>query len=177
MIILWVACSFVRQRPPTELYWFRPFNSKIYTFGYLLASIWYGLLYRSFVASVISGEREEQIPALQIVIGNTQLYGGAIKFTWRAKGDDGLLDVCIVRKRNMLGRLIVATEFLLRRAERTQWISYERSETIEIQTPKPVGMQVDGDPIGYTPAHISVVPGALRVVVPHKTYEGLFSQE
>jgi diacylglycerol kinase family enzyme len=68
-------------------------------------------------------------------------------------------------------------EFFLRRTERKQWISYERSETIEIQTSKPVGMQIDGDPIGYTPAHISVVPGALKVVVPHKTSEGLFSHE
>jgi diacylglycerol kinase (ATP) len=145
--------------------------------GYLLASIWYGLRYQSFVASVISGERAEQFLALQIVIGNTQLYGGAIKFTWRAKGDDGLLDICIVRKRDILGRMIAAMEFLLRRTERRQWISYERSETIQIQTPRPVGMQIDGDPIGYTPAHISVVPGALKVVVPHNTFEELFSQE
>lgn len=145
--------------------------------GYLLAGIWYGLRYRSFVASVISGERTGQISALQIVIGNTQLYGGAIKFTWRAKGDDGLLDVCIVRKRGLFGRLIVAMRFLLGRTEQRQWISYERSETIEIQTPKPVGMQIDGDPIGYTPAHIRVVPAALKVVVPRKSSEGLFSQE
>src|SRR5215471_565143 len=34
--------------------------------GYLLASIWYGMRYRSFVTSVISNERIEQIPALQI---------------------------------------------------------------------------------------------------------------
>jgi diacylglycerol kinase family enzyme len=52
--------------------------------GYLLASIWYGLRYRSFVTSVFSNEREEKTSALQIVVGNTQLYGGAIKFTWQA---------------------------------------------------------------------------------------------
>lgn len=145
--------------------------------GYLLASLWYGLAYQGFLASVISGEQAEQIPALQIVIGNTQLYAGAIKFTWRAKGDDGLLDVCILKKQSILGRLIVAMEFFLRRKEQTKWISYERRETIEIQTPKPVSMQVDGDPIGYTPASIRVVPSALRVVVPHTTSEGLFLQK
>ena len=30
LIILWVACSFLRQQSPTKLYWFRPWNSKIY---------------------------------------------------------------------------------------------------------------------------------------------------
>ncbi|MFL5659316.1 MAG: diacylglycerol/lipid kinase family protein [Ktedonobacteraceae bacterium] len=145
--------------------------------GYLLASTWYGLRYQSFVTSVISGEHEEKTSALQIVIGNTQLYGGAIKFTWRAKGDDGLLDAVIVRKRGPLGRLLVAMEFLLRRKERTQWISYQTSETIEIQTPTPVAMQIDGEPIGYTPARFHAVPAALKVVVPPRTREGLFSQE
>jgi diacylglycerol kinase (ATP) len=100
--------------------------------GYLLAILWYGLTYRGFLASVISGERAEQIPALQIVIGNTQLYAGAIKFTWRARGDDGLLDVCILKKQSMLGHLIMAIEFFLRRKERTKWISYQRGEAIEI---------------------------------------------
>jgi diacylglycerol kinase family enzyme len=46
--------------------------------GYLLTSIWYGLRYRSFVTSVISNEREQKTSALQIVVGNTQLYGGAM---------------------------------------------------------------------------------------------------
>ncbi len=44
--------------------------------------------------------QQQRLRALQIVIGNTQLYGGAIKFTWQAKCDDGLLDLCIVRMQN-----------------------------------------------------------------------------
>jgi len=144
--------------------------------GYLLASIWYGMRYRSFVTSVISGERVEQIPALQIVVGNTQLYGGAIKFTWQAKADDGLLDVAIVRRRGVLGRLLVAVELVLPRKKRTEWINYQRSEAIEIRTPEPVAMQIDGDPIGSTPARFTIAPGALKVVVPHGCREELFSR-
>lgn len=145
--------------------------------GYLLASIWYGLRYRSFVTSVISKEREQKTSALQIVVGNTQLYGGAIKFTWQAKADDGLLDVVIVRRRGVLGRLLVAVELFLPRKKRMPWITYERSEAIEIQTPEPVAMQIDGDPIGFTPARFTTVPGALKVVVPHGSREELFSRE
>jgi YegS/Rv2252/BmrU family lipid kinase len=145
--------------------------------GYLLASIWYGLRYRSFVTSVISNEREHKTSALQIVVGNTQLYGGAIKFTWQAKADDGLLDVVIVRRRGVLGRLLVAVELVLPGKKRMPWITYERSEAIEIQTPEPVAMQIDGDPIGSTPARFTTVPGALKVVVPHWSREELFSRE
>ncbi len=145
--------------------------------GYLLASIWYGLRYRSFVTSVISNERVEKTSALQIVVGNTQLYGGAIKFTWQAKADDGLLDVVIVRRRGVLGRLLMAVELFLPRKKRMPWITYQRSEVIEIQTPKPVTMQIDGEPIGSTPARFTSVPGALKVIVPHESREVLFSQE
>jgi diacylglycerol kinase family enzyme len=67
--------------------------------------------------------------------------------------------------------------FLQGRTQRAHWITYARSETIEAQTAVPVGMQVDGDPIGTTPAQISVVPGALKVVVPQTIREELFSQE
>ncbi len=145
--------------------------------GYLLASIWYGLRYQSFVTSVISSERVEKASALQIVVGNTQLYGGAIKFTWQAKADDGLLDVVIVRRRGILGRLLVAVELFLPRKKRMPWITYERSEAIEIRTPKPVTMQIDGEPIGSTPARFTSVPSALKVIVPHESREQLFSQD
>jgi YegS/Rv2252/BmrU family lipid kinase len=145
--------------------------------GYLLASVWYGIRYRSFVTSVVSSEREEQIPALQIVVGNTQLYGGAIKFTWQAKADDGLLDVVIVKRRGILGRLLVVMELFLPRKKRMPWITYTRSEAIEIRTPEPVAMQIDGDPIGSTPALFTITPGTLKVVVPHGSHEELFSRE
>jgi YegS/Rv2252/BmrU family lipid kinase len=144
--------------------------------GYLLASAWYGLRYRSFVTSVVSNERVEQIPALQIVVGNTQLYGGAIKFTWQAKADDGLLDVVIVRKCGVLGRLLVVVELFLPK-KRMASITYARSEAIEIRTPEPVAMQIDGDPIGSTPACFTTVPGALKVVVPNWSHEELFSSD
>jgi diacylglycerol kinase family enzyme len=109
------------------------------------------------------------------VIGNTQLYGGAVKFTWQARCDDGLLDICIVRKRSKLGRLLVFLDFLLHREQRRQWVSYETCERIEIDTAKPIAMQVDGDPLGHTPAIFTIVPNALKVIVPQQAPEGLFS--
>ncbi len=114
--------------------------------------------------------------ALQIVIGNTQLYGGAIKYTWRAKCDDGLLDVCVIRRRSVLGRIAVAVDFLLHREQRRQWVSYARCASVDVHTRKPVAIQVDGDPLGFTPATFRIVPGALNVIVPRVTPAGLFSQ-
>lgn len=151
--------------------------------GYLLIGAWLGLGYPNFQAFLQMGKRTRRVRALQIVFGNTQLYAGAIKFTWQAKCDDGLLDVCVVRSQNVFGRIGVFFAFLLRRKKRQQWVRYEASHEVKVHTNAPVAIQVDGDPAGYTaekgfpPITFAIARGALKVIVPRETPEGLFSAE
>lgn len=150
--------------------------------GYLLYATWYGIGYRSFNVILQMDARVVRTTALQIIIGNTQLYAGAIKYTWQAKCDDGLLDICAVRKRNILGRVIVMLDFFFKRKQRKQWVRYERCKSIKIHTRQPVAMQIDGEPAGHTsigfpPITFSAIPGALKVIVPQHLPEGLFSSD
>ena len=145
--------------------------------GYLLIGTWLGLGYQSFRTYLTINGRLIKKDALQIIIGNTQLYGGTIKYTWQAQCDDGQLDVCVVRKRNMLGRVIIFMDFLLHREQRHQWVTYAKSDVIEVRTRHPVAIQVDGDLSGFTPAKFTVAPQALKVIVPHNAPASLFSQE
>jgi len=145
--------------------------------GYTLAVIWLGPGYRGFpVVAQIDGNVIKS-RAIQIFVGNTQLYAGAVKFTWQAKCDDELLDLCIVRKRNLWGRLVVVRDFILRREKRRLWVRYDTFKTLKIETPEPVPYQIDGEPGGYTPAEFSVAPGILKVIVPQQTPDGLFSKD
>ncbi len=145
--------------------------------GYLLIGTWLGLGYHSFRTYLTINGRLIKKDALQIVIGNTQLYGGSIKYTWQAQCDDGQLDVCVVRQRNMLGRVIIFIDFLLHREQRHQWVTYAKSDVIEVRTRHPVAIQVDGDLAGFTPAKFTVAPNALKVIVPQNASTSLFSQE
>jgi len=119
---------------------------------------------------------------LQVVFGNTQLYAGALKFTWQARADDGLLDICMIRNQNFFGRISLFIDFLLRRKQRQNWVRYEAADEVKIHTNEPVAIQVDGDPAGRTskkgvPATlVKVVPGALKVIVPQELPEELFSK-
>lgn len=149
--------------------------------GYILMGTWLGLGYPNFQAFLQQGGRAKRVRTLQIVFGNTQLYAGAIKFTWQAKCDDGLLDVCVVRSQNVFGRILVFADFLFGRKKRQQWVRYESSREIKVHTTVPVAIQVDGDPSGYTaqrgfpPTVFSVAPGALKVIVPDEIPEPLFT--
>ena len=150
--------------------------------GYLVIGTWLGFGYPGFRIVLQVGGQTIRANAMQVIIGNTQLYGGAIKYTWQAKCDDGLLDVCVIYKQNIFGRIGVAIDFLLHRKQRRQWVKYETGQDISIHTQKPVAMQIDGDPAGSTlsggssPITFRVVPGSLKVIVPHNVPEALFSK-
>jgi diacylglycerol kinase (ATP) len=144
--------------------------------GYILAALWFGPGYSGFPVSLqVDGVGPVRTRALQIVIGNTQLYGGALKFTWLARCDDGVLDLCVVHKRGPLGRMVVLSDFVLRREQRRLWVRYNTFKEMQIETQSPVAFQIDGDPAGYTPATISVVPGALKVIVPQTAPADVFA--
>ena len=145
--------------------------------GYTLAVLWLGPGYRGFPFVTQIDGYVVKSRALQIFVGNTQLYAGAFKFTWQAKCDDGLLDLCIVRKGNLWGRLVIARDLILRREKRRLWVRYDTFKTLKIETPEPIPYQIDGEAGGYTPAEFSVAPGILKVIVPQKTPEGLFSKD
>jgi len=144
--------------------------------GYALAALWFGPGYKGFPVVVNNSGVVVKTRALQIFIGNTQLYAGAFKFTWQARLDDGLLDLCIVRKRSYLGRIVVLWDFILRRDQRRMWVRYDQVSSVQIETPKPVAYQIDGDSGGHTPATLSVAQRALKVIVPQKTPHELFSE-
>ena len=54
----------------------------------------------------------------------------------------------------------------LRRHEELADVQVARVRTVRIESKVPVPVQCDGDPAGFTPAEISVLPGALTVLVP-----------
>lgn len=149
---------------------------------YILKGTWLGLSYPNFTVFLQRGKNARRVRALQVIFGNTQLYAGTIKFTWQAKCDDGLLDICIVRSLNLFGRIGMLFDFLLRRKERQQWVMYSSSQEVKVHTTQPVAVQVDGDPLGNTsqrgfpPTTFTVVPGTLTVIVPQVVPEHLFTR-
>jgi diacylglycerol kinase (ATP) len=103
---------------------------------------------------------------LMAVVGNSQLYGGVIKFTLNAVVDDGLLDVCIVKGRSMLKAPLRLLSILFRSHHLDDRIEYHRATQIRFVSRKPVPIQIDGDYLGITPMRLEVVPKSLWVLVP-----------
>lgn len=105
-------------------------------------------------------------PVLLAATGNTTTYGGGMRILPQARPDDGLLDVCHVR---MLPPLAV-----LRLFPTVFWgghvthpaVTIVRTRRLTVETPEPVWLFADGEPISQTPAEISLAERALTVFIP-----------
>ncbi|NJM08548.1 diacylglycerol kinase family lipid kinase [Candidatus Gracilibacteria bacterium] len=105
---------------------------------------------------------------LQLVIGNSQLYGGLVKITDKAHINDGLLDICVLRGDNVWNAIQHTIAILRQRHTYDPHIDYYRARTIDVIAYPRLAVQVDGDPIGFTPVSIQVVPGALLALIPNQ---------
>ena len=105
---------------------------------------------------------------LMVVIGNSQLYGGVVKFTAHATIDDGLLDVCVIKGRGMLSAPRRLISIFARHYNRDPLVKYYQAKQIEIRGKrgKDLPVQVDGDYLSTTPMSFQVVPSSLWILVP-----------
>lgn len=105
-------------------------------------------------------------PLLQLIAGNTRLYG-VTRLTAGARVDDGLLDVCMFSGGGLWHRAILAARALWGGldARAGGGIDYLRGTRMHIDADRPLPVQADGEYIGETPVSIDVDPEALDVLI------------
>ena len=116
---------------------------------------------------VVSEERT--VEGYFAVFGNSSNYGGAFGITPLADMRDGLLDVCVLKDRSFVSTLWYWTAALLNSHIKHPKVEYFRTESASIEVVeggKEVLVQTDGEVAGRLPMRCSVVPRALRVLVP-----------
>jgi diacylglycerol kinase (ATP) len=80
--------------------------------------------------------------------------------------NDGRIDVCIIRARNLFDYLVLAWHMALGRPRPGRRVSYLVAErAVAVSADIPLVVQADGEVIGQTPIKARVVPGATPVVV------------
>jgi diacylglycerol kinase (ATP) len=103
--------------------------------------------------------------AALVTVGNTRLWAGAVRITHRATAADGLLDVCVFPGQSLLTKLRHLFLVFVGRHEDDPDVTYLQVRELLVATRSPIPIQVDGEPLGTTPARIDIVPGAALVLV------------
>ncbi|MGH2498175.1 MAG: diacylglycerol/lipid kinase family protein [Ktedonobacteraceae bacterium] len=119
------------------------------------------------------GGKHRSYHALQVTICNTPFYGLHLQMAPDILMDDGLLDVVIYRNVSKFEYLRHALALVLGRRPHQPKIKYLRVRSLHVTTDARMEIHVDGDPGGYTPAQVTVLPAALRIRVSGKDAPGL----
>ena len=101
-----------------------------------------------------------------VIVANGRYFGGGMEICPEAEPDDGLFDVLLIgdlTKRDLL--------LTLPKTYRGKHLPHPKAEVlrgaaVEIETPEPLPVELDGEQPGTTPVRFDVVPKALRLRVP-----------
>lgn len=98
-------------------------------------------------------------------VGNGRQAGGGIALTPKAYLDDGLVDVLYVRQFPVAELGLVLQE-LSALPEEGKYVGYVQTPWFDFEHPHPISVNLDGEAYQLQNGRVSVLPGALEVVVP-----------
>lgn len=107
------------------------------------------------------------------IIGNAGAYGGIYKMAPYAKLDDGLLDICIFKRSGPIECIRYLAGVTLGQHLKFPDVEYYRGKTIRLTSDKNVLIHTDGDLTGSLPMTVSVLPAAIKVIVPNQIKQGI----
>lgn len=105
--------------------------------------------------------------ALMIVFANSNQFGYNTAIAPDAKINDGLMDVCIVKKIPMYQTPFFIQLMFLKQLEKTNYIEIIKTNELWVERKKNRIINIDGEPIKLTKdLHIKINHLALKVIVP-----------
>jgi YegS/Rv2252/BmrU family lipid kinase len=131
-----------------------------------LAYVAAGLKAMQETQPMISVEAAGPFSGQLVLLGNGRYYGGSFEFFPKASLRDGLLDVCVLPKVNVWRGFKTLLGMATGQALRFWPRQHFRVAAVTLSSSSRVGLQLDGEYAGELPAKFSVLPQALRVIVP-----------
>jgi diacylglycerol kinase (ATP) len=101
-----------------------------------------------------------------VIVANGRWHGGGMKLAPDATPDDGLFDVVLIGDITKLDFVTTSPKLYSGGHVHHPRVEVLRSASIEVDAAAPLPVELEGEPIGTTPARFEVVPHALRVRVP-----------
>jgi diacylglycerol kinase (ATP) len=113
----------------------------------------------------VDGERHE-VTGYSVAVGNSKAYGGGMYLLPDAQLDDGLLDVLMISEHGKLRALRGLARAFKGTHLESPHFRLARGAVVEVRTDRQFVVYADGDPVGATPARMSVRRRCLRVIRP-----------
>ena len=135
------------------------------TFFYALTREFLAWQNTRVVLELDDGVRREG-PMHDVIVANGRFHGGGMKLAPDAEQDDGSFDVVTIGDVSKLDFVTTAPKLYSGRYLSHPKVELLRSSAVTIDADTALPLEVDGEPIGTTPARFEVVRSALRLRVP-----------
>ncbi|HUJ54899.1 MAG TPA: diacylglycerol kinase family protein [Gaiellaceae bacterium] len=114
----------------------------------------------------LDGGEERSGRMHDVIVANGRWHGGGMKLAPEAAWDDGLFEVVLIGDIDKLDFATTAPKLYSGRYLSHPKVEALRSANVEVAAAEPLPIEVDGEPLGTTPARFEVVPAAIRLRVP-----------
>jgi len=142
---------------------FRKAGPVIYIFGVFAMLVGFSPQMMTFT---LDGVRHEE-RCLVLAVGNGRYYGGGMMMCPAADPGDGLFDVCVGGNLGKLETIRLLTLVFSGRHVGQPGITIYRAKRVVVDSPAPLSIHADGEPVGRVPAEFTLASGRLRLVVPN----------
>ena len=132
---------------------------------YAVASLWQILFPKRRSAELVLDDRSLEGDFLLVVACNTIFAGSGMRLAPRARVDDGMVDVVILRDASRWQMLRLFTRVFKGTHVDLPGIEYYQVRSLRILADDREPLDIDGEIRGTTPASIDVIPGAIRMFV------------
>jgi diacylglycerol kinase (ATP) len=122
------------------------------------------LFYKECKVTITSRGESRETDCFINTISIGRRFAGSFFLTPEAIANDGLLDVCMIRKLNLLQRLKILTMVPKGTHVNDQKVDYYNTEKITVDFEKKVPYHVDGELYFDTTFDVSVIPSALNII-------------
>jgi len=150
---------------------FTPLDNKYLTgFTYLFPVLKAILNFSPFQVEIESGDFKFSGQVLGISIGNGRFHGGLFPLTPQARIDDGLLDLCVIKKVNRLKAFFSLSKAVKGRHLSLREVQTHRAERFSIYSEEPFFVHSDGELSDYplNRIEVGVLKRKLAFLLPKK---------
>jgi diacylglycerol kinase family enzyme len=108
------------------------------------------------------------ISARWVFVGNLPRYAGGLRILPDADGNDGQLDLCTFKEGSIWNGLRYLSGVIMGQHQSWEDCTTKRAQFLRIESESSeVPFQMDGDPGGFLPVEIRVLPNRLTLLVPN----------
>jgi len=134
------------------------------TFYYALTREFIGWRNSQVTVTFDGGERRG--PMHDVIVANGRWHAGGMKLAPDASADDGVFDVVLIGDVSKLDFVTTSPKLYSGGHVGHPRVEVVRTASVSVDAARPLPIELEGEPVGTTPARFEIVPHALRVRVP-----------